>query len=215
MEQPILIVSAPRCGSSLLAMTLKQSGVFTGITKPGDKYNKYGYFENIEITNIIVDLLRKNDAGLGKRYQPVNYNFEIQDFNSKIQSILLNEGYTHGKWLYKDPKIALTWKLWNNAFPNAKWIILVRNESETIDSYMRTEFMDAYNNKEQWLDYLNKFNQNINEIKKQTTFFQLDIKDIINNNSKKIEDLYSFIEVKNTDEYLKCVDKKIFGNDKK
>ena len=59
--EPILIVSAPRSGSSLLSYILNESGVQIGICKQGDEFNLKGYFENIRIRNIIIKYLKQND----------------------------------------------------------------------------------------------------------------------------------------------------------
>ena len=59
---PILIVSMPRSGSSLLSHILFNEGVQVGDCKKGDEYNKYGYYENIMIRNILIKYLNKHDV---------------------------------------------------------------------------------------------------------------------------------------------------------
>lgn len=209
MRQPILIVSPPRCGSSLMGMILKESGVFCGETKSGDKFNKFGYFENIEITNLVINGLKKIDNGLGKKFQPVNIDFYIPDFRKKVHEILTKEGLVGEQaWFYKDPKIALTWKLWHNAFPEAKWVILSRNENDVLDSYKRTEFMNAYQSQEEWLDYLNKFKQNIITLSRTVNCFEFKIENIFEKNETEIYNLFKYICVENIGKHEKCYDPK-------
>ena len=127
---PMLIVSPPRSGSSLLSYILNESGVQVGICKPADEFNKYGYFENLRIRDYIIKYLKNCDTNnLGKKYQPVDLKEPYHNFNRKMYRFLRQENIKKDvPWLFKDPKIALCWNIFNELYPNAKWILLQRNK---------------------------------------------------------------------------------------
>lgn len=220
MIEPIFIVSAPRSGSSLLSYILHTEGVQVGETKPADKYNPNGYFENLKIRELVIERLKKQDKrNEGKKFQPVNLTFgsiEIAMFKYGVYASLLDENVDLTKpWLFKDPKIALTWLLFAKSFPDAKWILLYRDNDAIIDSYSRTEFMDAYQTRQDWEQYLTCFEANMESIKSfcaNTHTFA--IESLFENDTDKINELFSFLGIENTGKYESCIDKRYFGKAK-
>ena len=220
MIEPIFIASAPRSGSSLLSYILHNEGIQVGETKPADKYNPNGYFENLKIRELVIKHLKKQDVrNQGKKFQPVNLTFSSIDialFRHNVVSALLKDSIDLDKpWLFKDPKIVLTWLLFAKSFPNAKWILLYRNEDAIIDSYKRTEFMNAYESTEDWQKYLTCFVANMESIKSFcTNTHTFAIESLIDNDTDKINNLYSFLGLRNTGKYVSCIDKRYFGKAK-
>lgn len=214
-QQPILIVSAPRCGSSLLSYILHSEGVQVGICKPADENNKYGYFENIRMRNALIKYLKKNDTNnLGKKYQPINLKEPYKDFDRKIYRALRQENFDKNKpWLFKDPKIALCWNLFAEYYKDAKWVLLRRNIDAVLKSYERTNFMDAYDNPLDWENYLSVFDKNMQTIKKECkNVHEFEIENIFEDNEYEINKLFEFLGIENTGKYKICVDKNIFVN---
>ena len=77
----VFVASPPRAGSSVTANLLSKAGLFGGKTKVADQWNKYGYFENLEITKYVIEYLRRNDKNkLGKRFQPKNLKEDFDVF---------------------------------------------------------------------------------------------------------------------------------------
>lgn len=210
VSDPILIVSAPRSGSSLLSYILSCEGVQCGITKEGDEYNPNGYFENLQIRELVIRHLHKNDVDkLGKRYQPINLDFsqeEAELFRNNVIASMKSQGVDISKpWLFKDPKIALVWKLFAQAFPNAKWVLLHRRVDDILNSFRRAKFMDAYKDTTEWLEYLDRFHENMQTIEnecKNTHSFR--IESIFDNRDADIERLFESVNLKNTKKYLTC-----------
>jgi hypothetical protein len=66
------------------------------------------------------------------------------DWKSRVEQVMLAQGYQDGPWFYKGAKMCLTWPVWHYAFPNAKWIIVRRKTSDIINSCLRTSFMRAF-----------------------------------------------------------------------
>jgi hypothetical protein len=165
-EQPIFIVSPPRSGSSFTAHVLSELGVFIGKTKPADKWNVNGYYENERMRALIVNYMRLNDKEhLRKRYNPENLSADYPHFKDLMLAIATGEGCANGQpWLFKDPKIAYCWQMMNRSFPNARWLIVRRKRSEVLASIKRTEFMDAYSTDEEWIGYLERYSRMIDRL---------------------------------------------------
>lgn len=210
---PILIVSMPRSGSSLLSHILFNEGVQVGDCKKGDEYNKYGYYENIIIRNILIKYLNKHDVNnLKKKFQPINLLEDYKDFNRKVYRAIKKNGIVKNKpWLFKEPKIALCWNLFKKYYPDAKWILLYRNKEQVLSSYNNAKFMDAYNTKEDWYNYMNVWDENMKLIKDECkNVYEFNIESIFENKIDDINKLFDFIGITNTNKYIECVDKKIF-----
>ena len=149
---------------------------------------------------------------LKKKFQPINLKASYKDFDRKIYRTLRQEKFEKGKpWLFKDPKIALCWNIFNEYYPNAKWILLYRNENDILNSFNRTNFMNAYNTKKEWLNYLNCWKLNMQSIKEECkNVFEFNIENIFNNKTEEINNLYKFIGIKNQNKHLNCIDKNLF-----
>lgn len=214
--EPILIVSPPRSGSSLLSYILSKEGLQCGLTKEGDEYNPNGYFENLQIRELVIKQLEQNDTNkLGKKYQPVNLDFTMQQaetFRNNVITCMKSQNVDiSSPWMFKDPKIALVWKLFAKAFPNAKFILLYRNEKDILHSYERTKFMDAYTNMVDWQKYLGNFKDNMKSIENECANHHVfQIESIFDNDECAINQLFDFLELQNTKQYLSCVKKEYF-----
>lgn len=198
ISQPILIVSPPRSGSSLLSNIIHDAGVFGGIMKPADKWNINGYFENLAITDIVVSYLRKCDTrGLRKKFNPVNLSVPYRQLKAECEAVLKAEGYKDGDaWFYKDPKLCFAWKIFVEAFPNAKWVIVQRDKQQCIDSIMRTDFMDAYQARAQWERYYHTALENIFSLTLTArNVHRADINKIIAGDSAEIEKLSTYLNL--------------------
>jgi hypothetical protein len=64
----------------------------------------------------------------------------------------------------KDPKFTLVWHHLHEGYPNAKWIVTRRDRSHTIDSWMRTDFMDAYSSRVQWFDFHEQWEARLDDL---------------------------------------------------
>lgn len=147
MIDPILITGCARSGTSMVAGCIHLAGAFTGLTSGPNKNNKKGMFENARIRNEIVKpYLRSIDCDpLGQYPLPNIDSLPIpNNWRWKVETVMEEDGYQGGPWLYKGAKMCLMWPVWKYAFPNAKWIIVRRRTEDIINSCKRTSFMRAY-----------------------------------------------------------------------
>ncbi len=153
--KPLLITESPRSGKTMIAGALKVSGAFVGNVNSSE--------ENLALT----ELLRAHIGSLGGDpfgQKPLlkTKNITIpNNFKDRVTAIMRGQGYNEGVWVYKSSLIALTWPIWNYAFPDAKYLIVRRRKGDIIQSCMKTAYMDAYSNEEGWKgmidDYESRF----------------------------------------------------------
>ena len=150
MNEPILITGCARSGTSLVAGIINKRGAFGGVMSGANSNNAKGMFENARIRNDVVKPYFQS-LGVDKMGQyplPDVDNMPIPpNWKSRIEQVMQDEGYKDGPWMYKGAKLCLHWKVWNYAFPNAKWIIVRRKPTDIIHSCVHTGFMSAFNNR--------------------------------------------------------------------
>ena len=147
MKDPILITGCARSGTSMVAGIINLCGAFGGQMSVANRYNEKGMYENTKIRNTILKpyLQRLKVDKMGQYPLPDIDKLIIEsDWNSKVTNVIKEEGYIGGAWMYKGAKMCLTWKQWNYAFPDAKWIIVRRKTSDIVSSCIKTGFMRAF-----------------------------------------------------------------------
>lgn len=130
-HHPIFITGVERSGCSLVARVISMSGFcFTGYMN--------GMYENWRLKKYLrnIPLSMENNSPYPETLStPAN-------FMNDVSSILLQQGYKGNKsWMYKDSLMTPTWKMWHNAFPDAKWIIVHRDTPSIVNSCMKTTYM--------------------------------------------------------------------------
>lgn len=149
LNSPIFVLGLPRSGTSMVAGALSLCGAWTGTTVPGGgPINNKGFFEHQiirdQITKQILTRLDCDPLGVSKIPSP-NITGDIPELKNFIHTIITDDGYKNDRpWLYKDAKLTLIWPFYKNAFPDAKWVIVNRDEESFIDSCLRTSFMAGH-----------------------------------------------------------------------
>lgn len=197
MQEPIFIASPPRSGSSLTGLLLHSFGLWSGDTKEANEFNPKGFYENLEISQLLIDYLRENDTeNLGKKYQPLILDKTDSSIREKIFDIVKSQGLKEDQpWFYKDPKIAICRNLLVDAFPNAKWIWVNRSQDRTIRSLMRTDFMDAYDTEKEWASFLAVYGFYKLDLQLKTKVFELDIDKVMNKDQSEVDRLSEFLGI--------------------
>lgn len=139
-KQPIIILSAPRAGSTLLFEALAKSSELWTIG--GESHEAIEGLPQLRpgYKNSISNELTHNDAD----------QLTIQELKLRFKSRLINknkqpydkESNSEIRFLEKTPKNALRISFLNQVFPDAKFIYLIRDPKENISS-----MIDAWNSK--------------------------------------------------------------------
>lgn len=200
-ENPILITGAARSGTSMVAGIVNLCGAFGGKLARPNGANRKGMFENTEIRNTIVKPFFASIGAdrLGQKPLPDRNICKIvaetksEEWRKQVMSVFYEHGYTDGAFFYKGAKMCLTWPVWHAAFPNARWIIVRRDDESIIDSCMATGFMRAYRNREGWQGWIDEHKKCFTEMEQAG----LNIKQVWSTNIVANE----FIPIKRTTEW--------------
>lgn len=149
-NSPIFITGVERSGSSIVAKIINNCGVFAGVVSD--------MHENIGIKTLL-DWYYKEQLHIPEKGQKPLPNTRrlpsVSDLGVSIYTILGDQGYTGLRpWLFKGSRLSQTWPIWNEAYPNAKWIIVRRRTGDIIQSCLKTGFMDAYKDQVGWLGWI-------------------------------------------------------------
>ena len=150
-QNPILITGCPRSGTSIIGSVINISGAF------GGEMSKRSMCTNDRVREeVVVPYFKNMEVDPSGQYPlPETSDLFIPaHWKQEVQQIMIDEGYQGGKWMYKDSRSALSWPVWNYAFPNAKWIIVRRRTGDIIQSCLKTGYMQAFASREK-LDAIN------------------------------------------------------------
>lgn len=169
--QPILITGPPRSRTSMVAGVIHHAGAFGGVMLGPHPESPHGFFENRRIKQDVFEpYLFSMDYDLlglrGIRDLPaLRDNRRIRNLKKRIEKILYAEGYDgRVPWFYKNPMICLVASAWQNAFPKAKWIFVRRDIADNAKSCMRTSWMRGFDTAEQWMEYLQEYNDRMDDL---------------------------------------------------
>jgi hypothetical protein len=119
IEEPIVLLGAPRSGTSLIAMCLASCGAWAGVCRPADRRNPRGYFENMALSEML------------KRQAPMD--------RSEVEQVLADEGYAGGPWFVKHAP--QPWRHWLRDF-KPRWVAIHRPRNEIVRSMMAADGLD-------------------------------------------------------------------------
>lgn len=111
MIDPIVVLSSPRSGSSMVCGCLAVHGVFVGKDKPADDINPKGYFENLQLSAL---------------------RFRDQLTPENVLMVLARDGYEGGPWMHKHtPRYWAKWRRFNPV-----WVFVRRDPAAIANSRM-------------------------------------------------------------------------------
>lgn len=157
-DTPIIVTGCARSGTSLVAGVLANCGVWIGKCTGPTQYNKRGQFENEYIRDQLTKPYLKN-IGVDPMGQiPLPTADQIvpdPKWRSKVLTAMRDQGYDgSGPWMFKGAKACLIWQIWDEAFPNAQWVIVRRSTDRIVDSCMKTRFMHKRKTQESWQEWV-------------------------------------------------------------
>lgn len=174
IDRPILLTGCARSGTSMTAGIIDLCGAWGGSTSRPNKNNRKGMFENTYIRNHLVKpfLVSIGADPMGQDPLPdiekcklISVN-AIINWRRKVLEVICGQGYTGNQsWYYKGAKLCLIWPLWHRAFPKAKWIIIRRQSKDIVKSCLKTSFMRAYNNENDWYKWVDYHKDRFLEMK--------------------------------------------------
>lgn len=133
-QQPILIAGPPRCGTTMLAGLIAPHGVWVGRARttwyPGT--NSEFPAENQDIK----DVMKRLAAGVSYRNWSTPLPKQLDFWPGVKQEI---EAFVpeDEPWLVKTTWTVIWWRFWNQAYPNAHWVLPQRPVDSVMNSIRR------------------------------------------------------------------------------
>ena len=198
-RSPILVTGLPRSGTSMVAGCLHLAGAWTGRTVAAGRYNRKGFFENVELRDGLNKGILKSVGADTSGVDPLPSLDSIslcENLREEALACIVRQGY-FGKtpWLFKDAKLSLTWPAFNHAFPNAKWVIVVRDRDKVVDSCLNTPFMARHStDREFWNNWYGEYEQRLGKLAntaKYTVHIHSD--DIVNKTQNDLRNLIEWL----------------------
>ena len=142
----VLVLSAPRSGSSCLTACVSFQGFSTGRTPTTvkDKHNAKGYFENRNILDfngrVLTKLMGKGAIFKGEELPP-EARARLPEYRAELQDLLRREFTQKGAqtipFVLKDPRIILLRDLYFPLLPDVRIICLSRSRVACVSSVAR------------------------------------------------------------------------------
>lgn len=215
MNSPILITGVQRSGTSMIAGIINLCGVY------GGEMNQM--FENKEILkNIVQPYLIANKADQQGQYPLPDVN-SLEIPVSWASDVLKIINSPNGTWMYKGSQMALMHPVWAYAFPNAKWVVVRRQDDDIVESCLHTTYMNAFNNednikavgatdkKDAWYWWVRQHNKRFVEmIEKGLNCKQIHPERMVYGDYTQIHEMLDWLGLKWNDKILDYIEPKIY-----
>jgi len=201
----VLIVSAPRSGSSCTAGLLHLHGFPLGTAHSlhTDEYNEKGYFENDKILNFNRDVLNEISVDVFCTEHPTEEQHRLYMANVERLSGLFNGQFkVFDHFLIKDPRIAILQDLYLVALPPFKVVLLERRAEDVAKSINRLKGFALEKGHHIWEVY----NDLLVDMSHKVVHYRLYFEDILD----QMPDLCKWLEVEyKEEESRKFVEEKL------
>ena len=128
MTRPILVVSLPRSGSSMVAGILAAHGIWAGTCREADEHNPRGYFEHAALNQLIAE-------EIGPLVNRGEIRAPPPGFIDRVHETIRADGYEGGPWLYKCSVVY--WRLFEPL--NPIWVTVRRGVRSVLASGRASE----------------------------------------------------------------------------
>ena len=198
----VIIPCFPRSGTSLLAGLIIRMGFNPGPKKwlkKGDEHNPFGYYECVPLLQISRRILEKFGGDILQNIPdlPDGWIGELGAEKEEIMNIIR----TGNVEIFKDAPMLVIADLYDELFPNAKWIVIQRDIKETYRSrsgkpLTYREWKKVTKNRMRKWQHTHPFNK----------AFNLNYKDFFEDCRGTIQKISTFLGVQLTDQQMKeCV----------
>lgn len=195
LNRPVFILGLPRSGTSMVAGIVGICGAWLGYTvgAGGGKENPKGFFENRKLRE---DIVKPILTGLGcdplgvLKLPGLNSMPPSPGLKKQVTDLITQEGYCADRpWAFKDAKLTLLWPMFQEAFPDASWVIVNRNIDGIVKSCMNTSFMAQHSgNPELWYAWSEQYTQRLKRLAQTVeNCYEIQSEDLIVNNYRTLQ----------------------------
>ena len=192
-QTPIFIAGPPRSGTTMLAGLLQHHGLWIGRARttmfPGSNSNVAA--ENIDIKEI----MKREAKRLGYRNWRMPLPEQIK-YSDKLKKEIESFVPEDTRWLVKTSWVLTFHEFWNQAYPDAIWILTKRTTPMIFDSMNRHTGMRRRpdNMKKKFIIGLKERQAEVQALVKNS--ITIDVKKISMKNWEAIENLFNFLDLK-------------------
>lgn len=153
----IFILGMHRSGTSCLAGSLQQYGLYLGEVFEQNPHNKKGNRENKQIMDLNNALLEYNCGSWDNPPSQIRWNDDLAIKRDLIIRKFKDSAFTI--WGFKDPRTIITLPFWLNKIRNFKFVGSFRNPVSVAESLMKRNGLDQEKAYKLWLEYNEKLLQ--------------------------------------------------------
>ena len=194
MTECVLVLAAPRSGSSFLTNVVKELGYSTGKneTQIKDSFNERGYFENSSILKFNEKVLRIVGSSIFTS-KDLSAQQELNSLEHKEElTRIISHEYT-SKFVIKDPRIIVLRKLYNTVFKelniSVKTVALFRKAESCAVSLSRLSGRPE-NDTILCVKYYHNY---LNKLSKSNSLLNINLEDIVKS-PDQLKQLASFLD---------------------
>jgi len=190
-QDPILIASPPRSGTTMLAGLLYYHGIWVGRSRttmyPGTN-SDFGS-ENIDIKNVFQEAA--DEIGYKNWETPFPILGPCKELKKQIEAFVPEDT----PWLVKTSWSLIYWRFWVEAYPNAKWLFPTRDTIKIVDSMNRHPGMRKHpdGQKKQYIAHLLRNASTV--IDNEVNYNYVNIEGLADRDPRVLTDLFRFLEL--------------------
>lgn len=161
-RSPIIVLGCRRSGVSILAGALHQCGAFLGGHRLADP--RQDRFGNPDVDAMATDYLRRAFCPADERFLATADLHEL-GWRGRVESTFEGLGLSPDQpWVVRSRAVALMWREWNRAWPDAKWIFVRRTPEDIAMSCLRTGYMTMFSDYGAWLAWAKEWRNLLDQI---------------------------------------------------
>jgi hypothetical protein len=161
MKTCVLILGMHRSGTSSLAGSLQQKGLYLGEVYERNPFNLKGNRENARIMSLNEAVLARSSADWRTPPEALAWDdAHLQERNDIIKELIAN---SDGIWGFKDPRVLFTFPFWKGGLSSIKMVGTVRNPLSVAKSLNFRNQIQIAEGLELWYAYNCKLLELLNE----------------------------------------------------
>lgn len=189
-DKQVIVLSAPRSGSSCVAGIIQRLGINMGDkVQKADSMNPKGYYE---------------DLAFQKIFRAYASEFEVSDFNPELdEELKMMLTKRRGVWGVKNPRLAFCYHWVAPHFKNKKVVVVMRDRKKIIESFLKYNMEDKERKIKNWLDARDY------QISKLGDYHTIWYEHILHDSKAEVRALADFLGVEVTKEAVDFVDREL------
>ena len=166
---PVIVSGAARSGTSMTTGCIHRCGLQIGSDCGPTPWNRKGQYENRELIQTAQKAYLSSIGMDPAAQHPLPAYEDLAPDptrRERVLEVVHRQGVdTDSLWGFKDAKALVDWPIWDEAFPDAVWVLTRRDIEANARSCMNTRFMRAHRNIEGWREWAQYHRQRAEDLK--------------------------------------------------